>query len=135
MGVGWQDYQSMPPRTLHPWLTSLWLGKMTAITHAELLLSTPVQNTHALQLAALHCLIIHAQVELFIFTHEPFSCSSFSHTQKFLGLLTSFFSLRNRGYYGCILSPRTDLWVLHCGCHSCTSDFASSVLLLISLID
>ena len=35
LGVGWQDCQFSPTRTLHPLSTSLWQGKTTTITHAR----------------------------------------------------------------------------------------------------
>ena len=54
LGMGWQDCQSMPPRTLHPYLTSEWKGK-TNITHTRGFSSSlhELLNTQALKFRVL----------------------------------------------------------------------------------
>ena len=90
---------------------------MTIISHADILLSTPVLNTHALQIRVLTIVVRpHAgTIFRFIVTLTHMIISEFTHVVLFHGFCR---------WSGCMRSPRIDLWavvvplrysVCHCG--------------------
>ena len=94
-----------------PWLTSLWLGKTTAIIHAGIFPLSPrlCKNAHALA-TRVPSIVVHSHVEGFFPVFRL-------HLQDFAGFNhVVIFPLRIGEWCGSVLYSWVDLWVLHCGC-------------------